>query len=106
MSETHQHDGHRQWNSSTPPNDEERVSASKEELEVKDLHLVDWDGEADKENPLNWSIGLKIWITFQLGMLALAGSLASSITSPANKTIARYVGVSPEVGVLSVSLYM
>ena len=38
-------------------------------------------------------------------MLALAASLGSSIISPANKTIAKYVGISSEVAVLSISLY-
>lgn len=71
----------------------------------QDLNLVKWE-ENDKENPLNWSSKLKIWITFQLGMLAMAGSLASSIVSPANETISEYIGVSKEIGVLSVSLYM
>lgn len=95
-----------QWNASTPPKDEERTPVAKEEDRGKDPYLVDWDGEKDKANPLNWSTGRKIWITFQLGMLALAGSLGSSIISPANETIAEYVGVSNEVGILSVSLYM
>ncbi|KAF7870438.1 hypothetical protein EAF04_004182 [Stromatinia cepivora] len=71
-----------------------------------DRILVDWDGENDQENPRNWSTLYKSWITFLLGMLALSASLGSSIISPAGKTIAAYVGVSSEVSVLSISLYI
>jgi hypothetical protein len=39
-------------------------------------------------------------------MLALAGSLGSSIITPADSIIAKYVGVSSEVAVLDVSLYL
>jgi hypothetical protein len=70
-----------------------------------DPNIVVWDKD-DKDNPFNWPSRIKVWITFQLGMLAMAGSLASSIVSPANETISNYLGVSKEVGVLSVSLYM
>ncbi|KAF2084204.1 MFS general substrate transporter [Saccharata proteae CBS 121410] len=60
----------------------------------------------DPENPQNWSWAYKCWITFQLGMLALAASLGSSIISPAEANIAAYTGVSREVSVLSISLYI
>lgn len=94
------------WTTQTPPNDEASAPASTEQKQ-KDTHdpnLVDWDGDDDQENPRNWTNGYKNWITFQLGMLALAASLGSSIISPANNTIAEYVGVSSEVAVLSISL--
>lgn len=68
-------------------------------------YLVKWD-KNDPFNPQNWPVPYKCWVTFQLGMLALAGSLGSSITTPAEDTIAEYVGVSNEVVVLDVSLYM
>ena len=95
------------WSNTTPPNDVERVSPEKAGLEVdaNDPNLVDWD-ENDKSNPRNWSNAYKSWITFQLGMLALAASMGSSIVAPADNEIAEYVGVSSEVAVLSISLYM
>lgn len=67
---------------------------------------VVWDGENDPGDPRNWSTLYKSWITFLLGMLALSASLGSSIISPAGNTIAAYIGVSKEVSVLSISLYM
>ena len=71
----------------------------------KDHFLVGWD-ENDKDNPRNWTNGYKSWITFQLGMLALAASLGSSIISPAEDAISIDMDVSHEVAVLSISLYI
>lgn len=79
---------------------------SEVEEDRREQFRVDWEGPDDSLNPRNWSTGYKSWITFQLGMLALAASLGSSIISPAGSAIARYVGVSDEVAVLSISLYM
>ena len=95
------------WSTPTPPNDEENTSPPKEESKKdgKDPNIVGWE-ENDKGNPRNWSTPYKSWITFQLGMLALAASLGSSIIAPAENAIADSVGVSSEVAVLSVSLYM
>ena len=76
-----------------------------QEVEKEEI-LVGWDGDGDLENPQNWSTAFKSWVTFQLSLLAFAASLASSITAPANRTIAAYVGVSQTVVVLNVSLYM
>ena len=96
------------WNSPTPPNDEEAAFSEKEKLEAerKDPNIVDWDGPDDQENPRNWTTLYKSWLTFQLSMLALAASMGSSINSPADDTIAQYVGVSREVAVLGISLYV
>lgn len=88
-------------------NDEESALPLEGEKEnQKDRYLVNWDGPTDKENPRNWSNPYKAWITFQLGMLALAASLGSSIIAPGETDIARYVGVSSETAVLTVSLYV
>lgn len=73
--------------------------------EGKELRLVAWDAE-DAGNPKNWSRLSKYWITLQLGMLAFAASVGSSITAPATNSIAAYGNVSHEVSVLSISLYM
>jgi hypothetical protein len=87
------------------PQDEEQAVKVNEEDE-KDEIVVGWDDDNDRENPQNWSTSFKIWVTVQLSLLAFAASLASSIISPASKTIAEYVGVSQNVVVLNVSLYM
>jgi hypothetical protein len=95
------------WSTPTPPNDEENTLPPKGEpkKDGKGPNVVGWE-ENDKENPRNWSTPYKSWITFQLGTLALAARLGSSIIDPAENAIADSVGVSSEVAVLSVSLYM
>lgn len=87
----------------TPCDENTPASEGEQQHESKDSNLVEWD-EDDREYPRNWSTVYKCWVTFQLGMLALAASLGSSLISPAETTIATYVGISGEVAVLSVSL--
>ncbi|MCJ1447527.1 MAG: hypothetical protein MMC23_008038 [Stictis urceolatum] len=67
--------------------------------------IVTWS-TTDQDDPYNWSPRYKAWITFQLGQLALAASLGSSIISPASPTIALDLGISEEVSILSLSLYI
>ncbi|TVY20322.1 putative MFS-type transporter [Lachnellula arida] len=83
----------------TPRGDE------KDRIVLDPAYLVKWDSN-EPLNPQNWPVAFKWWVTFQLGMLALVGSLGSSITTPADDIIAEYVGVSSEVVVLDVSLYL
>ncbi|KAK3707153.1 hypothetical protein LTR37_012322 [Vermiconidia calcicola] len=71
-----------------------------------DPFFVTWDGLNDPANPRNWSPWYKASITFLLGMLALSGSLGSSIIAPAEGAIAERFNVSREVTVLCVSLYV
>ncbi|KAL3480876.1 major facilitator superfamily domain-containing protein [Aspergillus californicus] len=82
-----------------------RDEKHREPAELDPAYLVKWDQD-DPLNPQNWPVRYKWWVTFQLGMLALAGSLGSSIMTPADHIIAEYVGVSQEVAVLNVSLYL
>jgi hypothetical protein len=68
-------------------------------------YLVKWE-DNDPLNPQMWSDRYKWWVTFQLAMLAMVGSLGSSITTSSDNTIAKYVGVSSEAAVLDLSLYL
>lgn len=96
------------------PLDEENVlpgaqptleAETKEMGKSEDPFLVKWQPN-DPENPREWPTLYKSWITFQLGMLALSASLGSSIIAPAEPDIAEYVGVSVEVTVLIISLFV
>jgi hypothetical protein len=71
----------------------------------KNAFEVRW-AEGDRSNPRNFSTIYKGFITWQLGMLALAASLGSSIIAPAEPAISRYTGVSQEITVLCVALYV
>jgi hypothetical protein len=88
-----------------PPDEENPGASTEKEDGSTACNIVGWERD-DARNPRNWSLRYKIWITFQMGMLALCGSLGSSIISPAEEVIAKYAGVSSEVMVLMISLYM
>lgn len=60
----------------------------------------------DPANPRNFSKVRKASITLLLGFMALTGSIGSSIIAPAEPVIARYIGVSQEVTVLAISLFV
>ena len=81
------------------------VTAEPSAVVDKAKYLVGW-AENDPENPKNWNTSYKSWLTFQLGMLALAASLASSIIAPAEDAISSEFGISREAVVLSISLYI
>lgn len=67
--------------------------------------LVNWE-ENEAANPLNWPTPYKAWITVQLGMLAMAASVGSSIMAPTEPTLEEVFNISHEVSVLCISLYM
>ena len=90
---------------SLPPELPPSKKKTTEDIEKAEIQ-VHWDGDDDPKNPQNWSTFFKSWVTLQLGMLAFGASLASSITAPADRTIAEYIGVSENVVVLNVSLYV
>ncbi len=60
----------------------------------------------DPENPHNFSAGKKVSILIQMSLLALVGSLGTSIIAPAEPVIARYTNTSKEVATLVLSLYV
>ena len=100
-------DGHE--GQSDENNDEEKAVATRpspvEPNGLQDPYLVHWQ-ENDPANPRNWKPFYKAFLTFQLGMLAFAGSLGSSIILPAESLIAEEFNVSREVTVLCISLYV
>jgi MFS family permease len=75
------------------------------QLSNEDFIQVDWE-DNDPDNPRNFTAFYKSWITLQMGMLALCGTLASSIIAPSGPTLSTYLDVSQEITVLTVSLYV
>lgn len=60
----------------------------------------------DPESPLNFSSSKKISILVQMALLALVGSMGTSITAPAQPDIAKYTHTSAEATTLTMSLYL
>lgn len=69
-------------------------------------NLVEWDGINDPENPMNFSLGRKIWMSTMASFMTFGVSFASSVFSADTRATAKKFNVSEEVMVLGVSLYV
>lgn len=54
---------------------------------------VTWDGQTDKENPLNWPLRQKWIIVSTVSMFTFLSAAASSIVAPAESQIARQLDI-------------
>jgi multidrug resistance protein len=68
--------------------------------------LVDWDGPQDPENPQNWSPKYKWYTIMILACMTFVVSFGSSVWSTATVVTAEEFGVSQEVMILGVTLYV
>jgi len=95
-----------------PRGSSEDVEAGKQEKskdddeEEKDPNLVEWDGEHDKGNPMNWPFRKKAIATMSLSFTTLTITFASSVFSSATMATAQEFGTSEEVMILGTSLFV
>lgn len=85
---------------------QQRDDYNEADIEGSDPDLVDWDGPDDPTNPLNWSRARKWWITMVTAFLTFVVSFGSSVFSAGTEVTAEQFGVSNEVMILGVSLYV
>ncbi|KAI1934046.1 hypothetical protein LOZ66_006139 [Ophidiomyces ophidiicola] len=85
--------------SSDPQND-----AIQDMAQARESSLVDWNGPSDPENPMNWSMAKKWYITMMLSTLTFCITFSSSIFSQATGVTAKVFNVSTEVTTLATSL--
>ena len=69
-------------------------------------NIVTWNGPDDPQNPMNWSIKNKLSITVLLGFTTMGAAFASSSFSPTFMAVSEEFGVSEEVTILTLSLYV
>lgn len=91
-----------QPSSSTTPQREKSATDGKDETN----DLVDWDGPHDPENPQNLSRRRKWLITVATGLMTFVVSFGSSVFSTVTEVTARQFGVSNELMILGVTLYV
>ncbi|GAM91137.1 hypothetical protein ANO11243_091840 [Dothideomycetidae sp. 11243] len=72
----------------------------------RDLTVIDWDGPNDPENPRNWSTGKKCFVTFLICILTTSVYIGSAIYTPGEKLVAAEFGVSDEVSILGLCLFV
>jgi MFS family permease len=70
------------------------------------VNFVAWDGSEDPEKPMNFSRTKKLSITMITALLTFCVSFASNVFSTATFATADEFGVSAEVMILGVSLYV
>ncbi|KAL2051518.1 hypothetical protein ABVK25_008180 [Lepraria finkii] len=75
-------------------------------LPAKEDYVVEFDGPDDPLHPQNWPMRKKILLAVILGYTTLTAAFASSIFSAATAAVAKQFGVSTEVGILGLSLYV
>lgn len=69
-----------------------------------DPNLVDWDGPADQENPMNWGVTKKWYITMMMSTMTFCITFSSSVFSQATLVTAQEFEVSTDVTTLATSL--
>ncbi|OAA68561.1 Major facilitator superfamily domain, general substrate transporter [Niveomyces insectorum RCEF 264] len=67
---------------------------------------VTWYSDHDPENPHNWPVGKKIWVSVLLAAYSFAAYLGSSIYTPSTAGIEQHFSVSETVASLGLSLFV
>jgi MFS transporter, DHA1 family, multidrug resistance protein len=93
-----------------PPEQETAVPEEKDEQasnanNVKEM-VVTWNGKDDPDNPQNWPVSQKIWITLLISFYTFAVYVGSSIFTPAAPYIQEQFGVNHAEGALGLALYV
>ncbi|CAD6571028.1 MAG: hypothetical protein TREMPRED_000107 [Tremellales sp. Tagirdzhanova-0007] len=81
-------------------------SSAEREKKPEKPDLVVWDGPDDPQNPQNWPRSKKIRVTILYGMTTMCATFASSIFASASPFIAKDYGLSTEVTILGLSLFL
>ena len=76
------------------------------QLPDREEYVVEFDGPNDPLHAMNWPLARKMRVGGTLAFVTLTASFGSSIFSAATRTVANEFGVSTEVGILGVSLYV
>ncbi|KAI1644887.1 MFS general substrate transporter [Daldinia loculata] len=75
-------------------------------LPNQEEYVVEFDGPNDPYHAQNWSLKKKLFTAAMLGYTTMTSAFASSIFSAATPYVAKEFGVSSEVGILGVSLFV
>ncbi|KAK6005294.1 hypothetical protein QM012_008073 [Aureobasidium pullulans] len=75
-------------------------------LPEREEYVVEFDGPNDPMHAQNWPFKKKLPVAASLGFVTLTAAFGSSIFSAATGSVALEYGVSREVGILGISLYV
>ncbi|CAK7219527.1 hypothetical protein SEUCBS140593_003921 [Sporothrix eucalyptigena] len=80
--------------------------APAESTAAKDVLTVNWYTDDDPENPHNWPLAKKIWVSLLLAVYSFTAYLGSSIYTPSTAGIEQHFGISETVALLGLSLFV
>ncbi|KAI9738694.1 MAG: hypothetical protein M1834_008199 [Cirrosporium novae-zelandiae] len=72
----------------------------------RDVHVVSWYGNNDPENPVNWSIAKKSFVTFEICLLTTSVYIGSAIYSGGIESVMRTFGVNQVAATLGLTLFV
>jgi len=76
------------------------------ETEAGHVFVVGWEGNHDPQMPQNWPFWRRIAATVVVGLIAIAGTAASSIDAAVLPQYSAYWGVSEVAGTLATAMYL
>ncbi|CBX92571.1 hypothetical protein IAQ61_006040 [Plenodomus lingam] len=79
-----------------------RVDAEK----GKDVHVIDWYGDNDPQNPRNWSRGKKYFVTAEIVLLTFSVYIGSAIYTAGLQDVMIKFGVAQVPALLGLTLYV
>lgn len=82
------------------------VSSSSGTVSGDDYIIVDWDGDDDPENPVNWPLPYKLLFTFEIGILTAFVYMASAIYTPGVEEIMEKFDIDQTLAVLPLTLFV
>lgn len=77
-----------------------------EMLPDREEYVVEFDGPSDPMHAQNWPMKKKLPVAITLGYVTLCAAFGSSVFSSSTRIVSEIFGVSSEVGILGVSLYV
>ncbi|OCK86379.1 benomyl/methotrexate resistance protein [Lepidopterella palustris CBS 459.81] len=72
----------------------------------RDIHIVDWFGPDDPDNPKNWSQRKKFFVTFEICLLTFSVYIGSAIYSAGIQGVMKQFGVSQVAATLGLTLFV
>lgn len=72
----------------------------------KDIHVIDWHGPDDPDNPKNWSRNKKFFVTFEICFLTFSIYIGSAIFTAGITDVVRVFGVSEVAATLGLTLFV
>ena len=72
----------------------------------RDVNIVAWFGDDDPENPMNWSLFKKVFVTAEICLLTTSVYIGSAIYSAGTESVATTFNVSEVAATLGLTLFV